>query len=172
MEIADQPIGIRGTRGKILAAIKALQPVTAGQLALDFDLSVNALRRHLRELEADGVLLAGREPRGVGAPAYEYRLSAAGERLFTRGNDDELRQALATVREELGTEAVVGMLRHRWDEVEKRIKDDVLGSEVSRLSRIAAGDVCCEHCLRKREAAERETHNTTAAALAARQETQ
>ena len=68
--------GHKGLRGDILLELKRLQPLTAKQLAVAFGVSANAVRRHLKELEAEGLVVYGREQRGTGAPTFTYRLSA------------------------------------------------------------------------------------------------
>ena len=53
-------------------------------LAERFGVTTNAIRRHLKELEAEGLVTYGREQRGQGAPTFVYRLSASGEGLFPK----------------------------------------------------------------------------------------
>ena len=69
--------GFRGVRADLLVALKKAQPVTAGELGEQFGLTANALRRHLKALEEDGLVRYRREVRGVGAPVYAYSLTAA-----------------------------------------------------------------------------------------------
>ena len=47
--------GHRGLRGDILLELKRQQPLTAKQLADAFSVSANAVRRHLKELEAEHI---------------------------------------------------------------------------------------------------------------------
>jgi DeoR family suf operon transcriptional repressor len=114
MNTLAAPAGFRGTKGEILVALKRSQPLTAKELAELFGMTANAFRRHLKELEVDGFVEYTREVRGVGQPAFSYRLTEAGERLFPSHNDVVLSQALETVREKYGTEAVVDIFRARW----------------------------------------------------------
>jgi len=51
--------GHRGLRAQILLEIKKSQPVTAKDLSATFGVSVNAVRRHLKELEVDGSISYG-----------------------------------------------------------------------------------------------------------------
>ena len=106
--------GFRGVRADLLVALKKRQPLTAHELGAQFGLTANALRRHLKVLEDDGLVRFAREVRGVGAPVYCYALSAAGEALFPRSYLSVLTTTLELVRRELGDAAVTGVLEADW----------------------------------------------------------
>lgn len=107
--------GYRGTRGELLVALKKAQPVTVQELAEQFGVSANALRRHLKELEIDGAVRYERVVRGVGGPMFAYSLTDAGEALFPRAYDQALTEALEVLRERVGTDGVVEVFRRRWE---------------------------------------------------------
>ncbi|MGQ0642464.1 MAG: helix-turn-helix transcriptional regulator [Gemmatimonadaceae bacterium] len=107
--------GYRGTRGELLFALKRTQPVTVQELAEQFGVSATALRRHLKELEADGAVRYERVVRGVGGPVYAYSLTDAGEALFPRAYDQALTEALEVLRERVGVDGVVEVFRRRWE---------------------------------------------------------
>ncbi len=107
--------GYRGIRGEILIALKKAQPLTARELGERFDLTANALRRHLDQLEADGVVRHEAQVRGVGAPVFAYSLAAEGESLFPSAYVAALVEALETVRQHAGTAGVVELFKRRWD---------------------------------------------------------
>ena len=65
----------KGLRAEILLGLKRAQPLTAKQLARELDVSTNAIRHHLKELQAESLIVYGREQRGLGAPTFAYRLS-------------------------------------------------------------------------------------------------
>src|SRR5256885_5880998 len=65
----------KGLRGQILLELKRAQPLTARDLAGKLRVSPNAIRHHLKELEAEQLIAYGREQRGVGAPTYADRKS-------------------------------------------------------------------------------------------------
>jgi DeoR family transcriptional regulator, suf operon transcriptional repressor len=106
--------GYRGLRGELLVALKKSQPITAKELGDQFGLTPNALRRHLKELEAEGMVRYRRVIRGVGGPVYAYSLSENGEALFPRAYANALAQALELVRAEHGTDGVVALFRQQW----------------------------------------------------------
>src|SRR5438477_646532 len=70
----------KGLRAEILLALKRAQPLTAKQLAHQLGVSVNAIRHHLKELEAEALIAYGREQRGVGERFPE--VCAAEERFL------------------------------------------------------------------------------------------
>ncbi len=107
--------GFKGTRSDILIALRKEQPLTNKALAKRFGLTDNALRRHLTELVDAGLVVYSREIRGQGAPVFAYSLSEAGEALFPRAYIDPLMDALTSLRDREGTEAVVQLFRRRWD---------------------------------------------------------
>ena len=107
--------GFKGLRSDILVALRKEQPLTIKALARQFGLTANALRRHLTELVSAGLVDYRREIHGQGAPVFAYSLSTSGEALFPRAYIDPLVDALESLREREGTEAVVQLFRRRWD---------------------------------------------------------
>jgi DeoR family transcriptional regulator, suf operon transcriptional repressor len=114
---AGAPIGYRGTRGEILTALKMSQPLTAKELADKFRVTPNALRRHLKELENEGIVRYQREIRGVGGPVFAFSLTDAGEALFPQGYERALSEILDLVREQQGDEGIVQLFQRRWEEI-------------------------------------------------------
>jgi DeoR family suf operon transcriptional repressor len=106
--------GFRGVRAELLVALKKAQPMTAQELGEQFGLTANALRRHLKVLEEDGLVHFAREVRGVGAPVYSFSLTAAGESLFPRQYLSVLATALDALLEARGPEAVTAVLDAEW----------------------------------------------------------
>src|SRR5438034_717163 len=53
----------KGLRGQILLELKRAQPLTAKDLAEKLRVSPNAIRHHLKELEAEQLIAYGRDPR-------------------------------------------------------------------------------------------------------------
>jgi DeoR family suf operon transcriptional repressor len=111
------PSGYRGLRGELLVALKMAQPLTAKDLADRFGVTPNALRRHLKELELEGIVRYQREIRGVGGPVFTYSLTPTGEALFPRAYDRALEEVLDLVREQQGDEGIVRLFQRRWDDI-------------------------------------------------------
>jgi DeoR family suf operon transcriptional repressor len=107
--------GFRGVRAELLVALKKAQPLSAHELGEQFGLTANALRRHLKALEDDGLVRYQREVRGVGAPVFTYSLTAAGEALFPRSYVQVLAAALDALRAQTGDAAVEAVLEGEWN---------------------------------------------------------
>ena len=69
--------GYRGARGAILVELKREPGLTIRGLMRRLGLSANAVRHHLRELEAERLVEHDRARHGVGAPRHAFRLAAA-----------------------------------------------------------------------------------------------
>jgi DeoR family transcriptional regulator, suf operon transcriptional repressor len=107
--------GFRGVRAELLVALKKAQPMTAHELGDQFGLTANALRRHLKALEEDGLVRFVREVRGVGAPVYTFSLTAAGEALFPRHYVPVLASALDRLVATQGRESLASVLETEWE---------------------------------------------------------
>ena len=114
---ANAPVGYRGTRGEIITALKMAQPLTAKELADRFGVTPNALRRHLKELELEGIVRYQREIRGVGGPVFAFSLTDKGEALFPKAYEDTLAGVLDLVRQEHGEEGLLRLFQRRWDDI-------------------------------------------------------
>jgi len=117
----------KGPRGEILLALKRAQPLTARELALKLGVSPNAVRHHLKELEAESLVSYGREQRGVGAPTFAYRLSAQGEALFPKRYEQTLTDLLDRMAEKQGREAAVGMFEELYADLTRRLQAELDG---------------------------------------------
>jgi len=126
----------KGPRGDILLELKCAQPLTAKQLAGKLGVSANAIRHHLKELEAEGLIVYGREQRGVGAPTFAYRLSAAGEEQFPRRYEETLTELLQRVTERAGRNVVVELLEDHYASLTRRLQSELAG--VTGGDRVAA----------------------------------
>jgi DeoR family suf operon transcriptional repressor len=90
-----------------------------------FGVSANAVRRHLKELEAEGLIDYGREQRGTGAPTFTYRLSHDGEALFPNHYGQALTEILAFVAQQSGREAVQAMFAQRFRVHAERLRAEL-----------------------------------------------
>jgi DeoR family suf operon transcriptional repressor len=141
--MADIPralTGLRGPRAQILLEIKKSQPITAKDLSAVFGISTNAVRRHLKELELDGSVVYVREQRGMGAPAYAYRLTAQGEALFPNRYESALKDLLQHIEEKAGRGEVnqlfADQFRSRADQLKTELADQPVEVRLQRLVRI------------------------------------
>lgn len=130
--------GHRGLRSQILLELKKSQPVTAKELGVRFGVSANAVRRHLKELEIEGLVQFGREQHGMGAPAFAYGLTDQGEALFPNGYRDALNELLTQVEEKDGRGAVVAMFEQRYEQLGRRMKADLTAAPQERRLDVVA----------------------------------
>jgi DeoR family transcriptional regulator, suf operon transcriptional repressor len=124
----DIPLGQRGQRGAILLQLKRARELTAKELAGRLELSLNAVRHHLKELEVEGLVGYQRAHRGVGAPVFVYRLSPAGEALFPRRYGQALTAMLDHVVQHEGREAAVALLESYFGRLARRLRSDLAGA--------------------------------------------
>lgn len=126
--------GVRGPRHAVLVQLKLAQRLTAKELGERMGLSLNAVRHHLKELEAAGLVGYDREHRGVGAPAYAYRLTAAGEAMFPRRYQETLTGLLDQMVRRDGRQAAVALLEAHFAELASRLNSELAGrSPAERL---------------------------------------
>lgn len=126
----------KGLRGDILLEVKKAQPVTAKELADRFGVSANAVRRHLKELEAEGLIAYVRQQRGTGAPTYAYRLSQGGETLFPNRYEEALTRLLRHIVDTEGRGAALSVLEQQYADLRGRL-DRHLG-EMTPVDRVKA----------------------------------
>jgi DeoR family suf operon transcriptional repressor len=133
--VLPSPTGHKGTRADILMELKRSRR-SAKELAEQLGLSLNAVRHHLKELEADGLVEYEREQRGVGAPAHAYRLTTRAERLFPRRYEETLLLVLARVVEREGRQAAIEMLETRYRDLAARLRPELTGAPEGERARI------------------------------------
>ncbi len=128
----------KGLRGDVLGELKRAQPLTAKELADKLGVSANAIRHHLKELEAAAFIVYGREQRGVGAPTFAYRLSPAGEALFPRAYEATLNELLDRMAEKSGRGAAVDLLADHYHELTRRVLAQLDGRSASERVALVA----------------------------------
>ncbi|HYC32546.1 MAG TPA: helix-turn-helix domain-containing protein [Gemmatimonadales bacterium] len=140
LPIADPnlPRGHKGQRGAVLVHVKRGRRVTAKSLASTLGVSLNAVRHHLKELEAQGLITYEREHRGVGAPVYLYSLSPAGEALFPRRYEETLTALLDRIVEREGREAAVALLESHVAELARHLGAALEGVPAERRLEVVA----------------------------------
>jgi predicted ArsR family transcriptional regulator len=119
------PIGHRGPRGDLLLHLKRRQGATAAELAELMGCSLNAVRHHLKELEALALATHERTPNGVGAPAHTFRLTEAGHSLFPERYERTVVDLLDHVVRTEGREAAVALLMQQYDALASKLAAEV-----------------------------------------------
>lgn len=132
------PVGHRGHRGSLLVELKKAKRLTAKELALRLQVSLNGVRHHLKELESEGLVEYERRYHGVGAPAFAYRLTSAGEALFPRRYEATLNEVLDQVVAREGRAGAVAVLEARYAALTRRLQEQLAGSDpAERLASVA-----------------------------------
>ena len=121
------PRGQKGPRAAILNELKRSPGITATDLADRLGASLNAIRHHIKELEADSLVEHDRCRKGVGAPVFQYRLASDGEALFPRRYEETLMQLLRGLVEREGREAATAMLASQFDSLESSLAHQLDG---------------------------------------------
>jgi predicted ArsR family transcriptional regulator len=115
-----------GTRGRIARLILENGPVTAAGLSVRLGLTPAAVRRHLDNLLADGMVEARSArtygARGRGRPARLFAMTDAGRSAFEHAYDDLAASALRYLAEVAGPRAVTDFARRQISELERRYR--------------------------------------------------
>jgi predicted ArsR family transcriptional regulator len=116
----------RGTRARIARLILEKGPVTAAGLSARLGLTPAAIRRHLDNLLAEGMIEA-REARcygsrGRGRPARLFAITDAGRSAFEHAYDDLATSALRFLAETAGPGAVAEFARRKISDLEGRYR--------------------------------------------------
>jgi predicted ArsR family transcriptional regulator len=115
-----------GTRGRIARLILENGPVTSAGLSARLGLTPAAVRRHLDNLLADGMVQARNArpygTRGRGRPARLFAMTDAGRSAFEHAYDDLAASALRFLAEVAGPGAVTEFARRQISELERRYR--------------------------------------------------
>ncbi|MGK7889526.1 MAG: iron-sulfur cluster biosynthesis transcriptional regulator SufR [Leptolyngbyaceae cyanobacterium] len=110
MTISDHP----SSKDDILQFLVKQSPATAHQLAKFLQISPQATRRHLRDLEGEGLVEHQAMQSGMGRPQYFYSLSEKGREKLPDQYDDFAVSLLDTLAETVGQDQVGSILRKQW----------------------------------------------------------
>lgn len=108
------------TRKQIMALMLKVGPVSASTIAEELKLTPTGIRRHLDAMVEDELaeIAPAKGPRkGRGRPAKAYRLTDQGRAQFGHGYDELAYQALRTLKETGGEDAVRAFARKRAEEL-------------------------------------------------------
>jgi DeoR family suf operon transcriptional repressor len=132
------PAGHRGHRGRLLVELKKAHRLTARELASRLRVSLNGVRHHIKELESEGLIEYERQYHGVGAPAFAYLLTPAGQALFPRRYEATLNDVLDQVVEREGRAGAVAVLEARYAALTRRVQQQLAGADpAERLAAVA-----------------------------------
>jgi predicted ArsR family transcriptional regulator len=123
---AGHPGTERRTRARIARLVLENGPATAARLSAQLGLTPAAVRRHLDNMVAEGMIEAREErhrgSRGRGRPAKLFAITDAGRSAFEHAYDDLAASALRFLEEHAGPEAVAEFARSKISDLERRYR--------------------------------------------------
>nr|WP_082556186.1 metalloregulator ArsR/SmtB family transcription factor [Aeromicrobium sp. Root472D3] len=130
------------TRTRVSQTILENGPSTAADLADQLGLTSAAVRRHLDQLVADGVVESRDQrvtgQRGRGRPAKVFAITDAGRDGFEHAYDELAAGALRYLAATGGDEAVMAFARHRLVDLEDRYRPLLALAEPAQRPRVLA----------------------------------
>jgi predicted ArsR family transcriptional regulator len=131
-----------GTRGQVARLILELGPCTAATIGGRLGLTPAAIRRHLDNLIADGMIETRTARtygnRGRGRPAKVFVITDAGRSAFEHAYDDLATSALRFLAERAGDGAVAEFARRQISELERRYQRTLESAPLSERVRVLA----------------------------------
>jgi DeoR family transcriptional regulator, suf operon transcriptional repressor len=125
------------TKDDILQYLLKHDRATAQNLAESLEISPQATRRHLKDLEGEGLIEYQSVQSGMGRPQHIYHLSRQGRARFPHNYDDFALSFLNTLAETVGEQQVGEILRKQWQRKAAEYRQRVgTGSFEERLTNL------------------------------------
>lgn len=125
------------TKQDILQYLLKQAQATVQELAECLQISPQAVRRHLKDLEEEGFIVHEVVQAGMGRPNHLYMLSPAGREQFPDRYDDFAVSLLDTLAETVGQEQMGSILRKQWERKAAEYRDRLgAGSLKDRVNRL------------------------------------
>ncbi|MFN5514497.1 MAG: iron-sulfur cluster biosynthesis transcriptional regulator SufR [Cyanobacteriota bacterium] len=102
------------TKDEILRALLKQPQTTAQDLAARLELSPQAIRRHLRDLEEEGLIEHQASQGAMGRPQYLYSLSKQGRERFPQAYGEFALSFLDSLVETVGEQQLGAVLQKQW----------------------------------------------------------
>ncbi|VXD23415.1 conserved hypothetical protein [Planktothrix serta PCC 8927] len=104
----------QSTKHDILQLLLKQGQATAQELAETLDISPQAIRRHLKDLELEGLIAYNSVQVGMGRPQHVYELTTQGREHFPNRYDEFAISFLDTLAQTVGHEQVSQILHKQW----------------------------------------------------------
>jgi len=125
------------TKEDILQRLLKQNQATAQELAEVLDISPQAIRRHLKDLEGEGLIEYKQVQVGMGRPQHVYRLSRKGRDRFPHRYEEFAVSLLDTLTETVGHDQVSSILRKQWERKAMEYRGKVgVGSVAQRVAKL------------------------------------
>ena len=133
------------TRNAILDRLKRSDPITAGAIGEQLGLTAMAVRLHLYELEAEGLVAATSKPAGRGRPVKLWGLTDAAARVFPDAHQGVAVEMINSVRALFGEDGLAAVIARHGERQRAQYKDrlnafDDLKSKVKTLAEIRSSE--------------------------------
>ncbi|MCU0548293.1 MAG: iron-sulfur cluster biosynthesis transcriptional regulator SufR [Leptolyngbya sp. Prado105] len=133
MTTTQQP----STKQDILRHLLRQGESTAQDLAEQLQVSPQAVRRHLKDLETEGLILHKAIQTGMGRPNYLYELSREGRLQFPDRYDEFAVSLLGTLAETVSKDQMKSILQKQWQrkaiEYRERLGSGSVSDRVAKL---------------------------------------
>jgi predicted ArsR family transcriptional regulator len=124
------------TRDRVLYWLKTKGPETAAALARRLGVTAMAVRQHLYQLRADGLVGYRDERRKVGRPARIWRLTDKAAARFPDSHAELTLEMLGAVRSAFGESGLDRLLRERMRRQEKQYAERLRRAGTSLAARV------------------------------------
>ena len=144
-EIDDVGMADR-TRDRILHLLKTKGPSDSSRMAIRLEVTPTAVRQHLQKLEAEGVVRAEDEARGVGRPTRVWSLADGAAAHFPDNHAELTLDLIDAVRSAFGARGMERLIaartRAQLESYRLRVPgaDQPLSKRVAALARIRTGE--------------------------------
>ncbi|MGB3787102.1 MAG: iron-sulfur cluster biosynthesis transcriptional regulator SufR [Phormidesmis sp.] len=142
--------GASSMKEDILQFLLKRGTATAGVIADQLDITPQGIRRHLKNLESDGLIEHQTSQAGMGRPNHIYQLSRQGREQFPDQYDQFALSLLNTVADTMGPEHVSRLLRHQWQnkakEYREKLGDAPLADRMQTLVKLRQAEGYMAEC--------------------------
>lgn len=138
------------TKQGILHVLLKQGQATTQELADQLNVSIQAMRRHLKDLEVEGLILHQVVQTGMGRPNYMYKLSREGRDQFPDRYDEFAVSLLDTLAETVGKDQMKTILQKQWErkaqEYQERLGNGSLKERVNKLVELRRNEGYMAEC--------------------------
>jgi DeoR family suf operon transcriptional repressor len=132
------------TKQDILQQLLKRGQANTHELAEQLEVTPQAIRRHLKDLESEGLILFETVHSGMGRPQHVYQLSRAGRDRFPDHHDVFAIDLLDTLSETVGKDQMRSILRKQWErkalEYQQQLGQGSLSERIAKLVKIRASE--------------------------------
>lgn len=119
------------TKQDILDHLLKQGQASAQALAEHCQVSPQAIRRHLKDLEDEGLIAFESVQVGMGRPQHLYQLSVAGRAQFPSRHDEFAVGLLDTLADQFGQEQMQAILRQQWQRKALEYRQQLVGQTLA-----------------------------------------